>query len=57
MEKQPKDMQRAATAFRSALEVRENAERIAHQFPTAAAKLQEAARMLVRDGQRAESGK
>jgi hypothetical protein len=47
-------LQRAAAAYRHALKIKEGAGSLAAEFPNVAAKLDEAAKLLITEGKKAE---
>jgi hypothetical protein len=53
-EPQQKDLERAATSYRLALQIKDLA-RATPEFPKVSAKLEEAARMLLAEGKKAEA--
>jgi hypothetical protein len=50
-----KNLQRAARAYRLALSTKEDAARIAQEFPAASKKLDEVARLLISEGKKCEA--
>jgi HD superfamily phosphodiesterase len=50
------DFERAANAFDHSLRIEKDAEKLAEEFPTAAAKLLEAAALLVKEARTAKAG-
>ena len=50
-----RNLERAARAYRLALFTKDDAARVADEFPTASKKLEEVARLLVSEGKKAEA--